>query len=85
MVSKKIFKVFPIIGIKHVFLCINICWTRRVVWKPEPQGEVLTTTKGSSDVNVSENHVMSLSLHKVILSLENFGKKASKRSFFVLL
>ena len=26
-----------IIGIKPVFLCINICWTPRVVLKPEPK------------------------------------------------
>ena len=25
------------IGIKHVFLCINICWTPRVVLRPEPE------------------------------------------------
>ena len=25
------------IGIKHVFLCINICWTSRMVLKPEPK------------------------------------------------
>ena len=25
------------IGIKKVFLCINICWTPRVVLKPEPE------------------------------------------------
>ena len=25
------------IGIKHVFLCINISWTQRVVLKPEPE------------------------------------------------
>ena len=24
------------IGIKHAFLCINICWAPRVVLKPEP-------------------------------------------------
>ena len=26
-----------VIGIKHVFLCINICWTPRVMLKPEPE------------------------------------------------
>ena len=25
------------IKIKHVFLCINICWTPRVVLKPKPE------------------------------------------------
>ena len=24
-------------GIKHVFLYINICWTQRVMLKPEPE------------------------------------------------
>ena len=27
----------PNIGIKHVFLCINICWTLSTVLKPEPK------------------------------------------------
>ena len=26
-----------IIGIKHDFLCINICWAQREVLKPEPE------------------------------------------------
>ena len=26
------------IGIKHGFLCINICWTPRMVLKPELEG-----------------------------------------------
>ena len=25
------------IGIKHIFLCINICWTPREVLQPEPE------------------------------------------------
>ena len=25
------------LGIKHVFLCIKICWTPRVVLKPDPE------------------------------------------------
>ena len=45
----------------------------RVVLKPELQGP--------ADVSVSENHVWSLWLHKVILSLENFGKNALKSYF----
>ena len=26
------------LGIKHVFLGINICWIPRVMFKPEPEG-----------------------------------------------
>ena len=32
------------------------------------------TPRGLADVRVTENHVSSLLLHKVVLSLENFGK-----------
>ena len=35
-----------IIGVKHVFLCINICWTLKVELKPKAR--VLTTPVGSS-------------------------------------
>ena len=38
------------IGIKHDFLCINICWALREVLKPEPE-------RGPAVVNVSEKHV----------------------------
>ena len=34
-------------------------------------------------VSVSENHVWSLLLHKVILSLENFGKRLQKVHFCI--
>ena len=37
--------------------------------------------RGLADVSVSENHIWSLLLHKVILSLEKFGINASKSSF----
>ena len=56
----------------------------------DPEGDVknrawktriLTTPKPSSRCSVSENHVRSLLLHKVILSLENFGKNTSKSSY----
>ena len=43
----------------------------------DPKGDVETLKpqpKGSSSVNVSENNELSLLLHKVILSLENFEK-----------
>ena len=42
---------------------------------------VLTIPGGLADVCVSENHVWSLLLHKVILSLENFGKTLRKNNF----
>ena len=66
------------IGIKHVFLCIIICWIPRVVLKP-------WAWMGLADVKVSENHVWSLLLHKVILSLENFGNMLRRVDFFFLL
>ena len=34
------------IGIKHVFLCINICWTPRVVLKPKPERRGLNDPRG---------------------------------------
>ena len=39
---------------------------------------VLTNPRGQADVNLSENHVSSLLLYKVILSLVNFGKTLGK-------
>ena len=39
------------------------------------------TPRGLADVSVSENHVLSLLMHKVILSLEKLWKNASKSSF----
>ena len=44
------------IGIKGIFLYVNICWTPWMVLKPEPE-RVLTTPRGLADVSVSENHV----------------------------
>ena len=40
-------------------------------------------TRGVADVSVSENHVWSLLLHKVILSLENFWKTLRKVHFCI--
>ena len=41
--------------------------------KPKPERRMFQLPpRGLADVNVSENHVWSLLLHKVILSLENF-------------
>ena len=39
--------------------------------------------RGLADVSVSENHVKSLLLHKVILLLENFGKMLRKVHFCI--
>ena len=42
---------------------------------------VLTIPRGLADVSASESHVLSLLLHKIILSLENFGKTIQKVHF----
>ena len=44
---------------------------------------LLTTLRGLADVSVSESHVLSLLLHKVILSSENFGKTLRKVNFCI--
>ena len=72
------------IGIKHVFLCFNICCTSEGgvetwTWK----ARVLMTLRGLADVSVSENHVWSLLLHKVILSFESFRKTLRKVYFCI--
>ena len=36
----KIFKSFNI-GIKHGFLCVNICWAPREMLKPEPESRMV--------------------------------------------
>ena len=41
--------------------------------------------RGLADVSVSVYHARSLLLHKVIFSLENFGKKRFEKFIFVLL
>ena len=43
----------------------------------------LTTPRGLADLSVSENNVWSFLLHKVILSLENFGKTLWKVHFCI--
>ena len=46
------------IGIKHGFLCINICWAPREMLKPEPERRGFQPLpRGPADVNVSGNHV----------------------------
>ena len=46
------------IGIKHDFLCINICWVLREMLKPEPEmQEFQHLLRGPVDVNVSEKLV----------------------------
>ena len=47
---------FYIIGIKHHFVCINICWDLREALKPEPE-RLHHFPRGQADVNVSENHI----------------------------
>ena len=50
-----------------------------MVLKPEPERRGFQRPPRSlADVSVSENHVWSLLLHKVILSHENFEKKLRK-------
>ena len=45
------------IGIKHNFLCINICWAMKEVLKPEPERRGFQHfPRGPTDVNVSEKH-----------------------------
>ena len=46
------------IGIKHGFLCINICWAPREMLKPEPERRGFQPLpRGPADVNVSEKHI----------------------------
>ena len=46
------------IGIKHGFLCINICWAPREMLKPKPERlRFQPLPRGPADVNVSEKHV----------------------------
>ena len=50
--------VFDNIGIKHVFLCINICWAARRMLKREPERRgSQPLPRCSADVNVSEQRV----------------------------
>ena len=48
------------------------------------KARVLTTHEGLADVSVSEIYVWSLLLPKVILSIENFGKRFQKFIFALL-
>ena len=51
-------KVILNIGIKHGFLCINICWAPREMLQPEPERRGFQPLlRGPADVNVSEKHV----------------------------
>ena len=46
------------IGIKHDFLCINICLAPREMLRPEPERRGFQPLpRGLIDVNVSEKHV----------------------------
>ena len=56
-----------IMGIKHDFLCINICRASREILKPEPKRRGFQPLpRGPVDVNVSEKHVWSLLLHRIM-------------------
>ena len=47
-----------IVGIKHGFLCINICWAPREMLNPEPERRGFQPLlRGPADINVSEKHV----------------------------
>ena len=48
------------------------------------KARVLPTPRGLADVNISENHVWLLILHKVIFTLENLGKTLQKVHFALL-
>ena len=46
-----------------------------MMFRTEPERrDILHPLRGLADVSLSEKHVWSLLLHKVIMSLENFGK-----------
>ena len=46
------------IGIKHGFLCINICWALREMLKPEPERRGFQPLpSGRAYVNASEKRV----------------------------
>ena len=52
------YMVFDNIGIKHVFLCINICWALRGMLKREPERRGFQPLpRCPADVNVSEKRV----------------------------
>ena len=56
--SEELMKCVFDIGIKHGFLCINICWAPRDMLKPEPERRGFQPLlRSPADFNVSENHV----------------------------
>ena len=59
--------IFAIIGIKHSFLYIKICWAPRVALKPEP---FMTQQM----LMYQKEHVLSLLLHYTTISCENLEK-----------
>ena len=72
-----------IIGIKHDFLCINICWAPREVLKPEPGRRGFQhLPRGTADVNVLEKHVWSLLLHKNFFFARKLRRNCFKMFFF---
>ena len=59
------------IGIKHDFLCINICWALRVVLKPRAwKSRVLTTPRDQQMFIYQLKHVWSLLLHSHFVGWE---------------
>ena len=74
------------IGIKHDFLCNNICWAPREVLKPKAERRgIQDLPRGPADVNVSEKHVNRCYCTKIYFSLKNFGEIDSKSSFYLYL
>ena len=70
------------IGIKHDFLCINICWIPREVLKPEPERQWFQhLPRCLADVNVSEKHVWSLLMCKNIFFVWKLWKNCLKKFF----
>ena len=69
----------------------QICFSMQHLLPPEGgvetlprKAKVLTTPRGLVDINVSEKHVWSLLLHKIILSLKILEKRFIKFIFVSL-
>ena len=84
-------------GIKHDFLCINICWTLREVLKPEPsagprgrcwnpslKGDGFNTSRGAQQMLMYQKSMFECYYCiKTFFLLENVAEIASKSSFFL--
>ena len=72
------FLLYAMIGIKHVFLCIKVCWSPREALKHDHERRGFQhLTRGTADENVSENHDCSLLLHKYIV-MQLYSKMSEK-------